>query len=125
MSWANKAVRAFQKFGYTVDVKTPVTGVNNWSHYNSDIMIKSLKKGERIPVSAGKMLAYYKEQPVILTAQLSEIEENLPKEYDARHAKSGGSFNIYPDGTFSFSLPSVTLEAVKVILEAGYKFRKS
>jgi len=126
MSWANKALSALKKEGYTVVVKVPVRMSYEWSFYNSDTLCKTnLRNEENIPDSPGSLIEYDRRKPVIVQAELSDILEKFPAnvQVDGKHLNSGGEFQIYSDMTFSLVFPRATREAVKTLLDAGYKLR--
>jgi len=129
MSWANRAAEAFKKAGYSVEVRLPLdilmgyVGIEPEEYrdidWNSFAVTKKIETNDsKIPDSAGDLFKYSND-PVILKAKLI----GLPEESIPYVIESGGIFCISPDGTID--IENATGEALKIVLDAGYKFKAS
>ena len=110
MSWTNKAIEALEKAGYSIDVRIEykLTKEYDFSPDEPPEITKTLKKGERIPQNAGELFDY--DNIVTLEVSIPDIPENY---------ESGGFFVIDRSGYIMGG--KATGEALKVILNAGYK----
>jgi hypothetical protein len=130
MSWANPAINALRTAGYKVgSLKIPLKIVHEYAGvepsdypdlYTEGMFVvvkEDLKTLETIPLTSGVFFEYCEEEPVTFQATL-----NLPRGVESPFL-SGGNFSVYADNTVEVDKDSTTVEALNVVLNAGYAIR--